>query len=176
MAGNDDQLPLSSEEDARAIMTGGVPMGRWIIETEHAAVPFEVLIGTGPDPDEGERRLGDSGHTHSHDHANGHGFTSWVYRRDGIFDVEALKATITRLPRSVYRIKGFLRASDEPDHRHLLQAVGMRGDGQPFDEWGERPPTTALVVIADEEHVDRESVEALLDACVVGPDGGSAGP
>jgi len=30
------------------------------------------------------------------------------------------------------------------------------------------------VVIADEEHVDREAVKALLDACVVGPDGALA--
>ena len=45
----------------------------------------------------------------------------------------------------------------------------MRGDVEPFDEWGERPPSTELVVIADSAQVDRAAVEALLDACRTGP-------
>ena len=92
-----------------------------------------------------------------------------MYRRDGAFDVAALKSMITRLPNSVYRIKGFLHGADDSAHRQLLQAVGMRGDVQAFDEWGERPRSSELVVIADGERVDRTAVEAMLDSCLTAP-------
>jgi G3E family GTPase len=136
-----------------------------ILETTYTAVPFEILIGFGPPESDADGGSNAPDTAHHHD---GHGFTSWVYRRAGSFDIEALKSAITRLPRSVYRIKGFVRASDEPDHRHLLQAVGMRGDVQPYDEWGDRSPRTELVVIANAECDERSSVERLLDECLVG--------
>jgi G3E family GTPase len=151
-------------EEVRDFVLERLP-GVRIIEAVHADVAFDVLIGTGPDTETDSRWL----HECDHDHASHRGFTSWVYRRDGVFDVAALRAAITRLPNSVYRIKGFLHGADEPGHRQLLQAVGMRGDVQPFDEWGDRPPSSELVIIADGQRVDRPVVEAMLDACLTAP-------
>ena len=76
----------------------------------------------------------------------------------------SLKAAIAKLPRTVYRVKGFVFAGEDPEHRHLLQAVGMRGDIEPFDAWGDRRPSTELVVIATSDQEDRPQVEALFDA------------
>ena len=136
-----------------------------IIETTYADVAFEILIGVGPSGDDDDRWLDARTGGGSHDHG-GHGFTSWVYRHQGAYDVEELKRAITQIPRSVYRIKGFIRVSDDPQHRHLVQAVGMRGDVEPYDVWGDREPGTELVIIANADTANREEIETLLDACV----------
>ena len=145
-------------DEVRDFILSRLPSVR-IIETVRAAVPYDVLIGSGSfDPD-------GPGLVDDHDHDVG--FVSWVYRRDGVFDSAGLESAITRLPRSVYRIKGFLHGVDQPDHRMLLQAVGMRGEVNAFDEWGDKPRTSALVIIADSRRVDRSEVESLLDTCLV---------
>ncbi|MGI9624579.1 MAG: CobW family GTP-binding protein [Acidimicrobiales bacterium] len=138
-----------------------------IIESAYADVPFEVLVGTRP-PEGSSHRVGESdSHYHpAHEH-HGHGFTSWIYRREDLFDLVALQRAIADLPRSIYRIKGFIGSHDDREHRHLLQAVGMRCDIQPFDEWGDRPAVTELVVIADSAATDSSAVEARLDACLI---------
>ena len=79
----------------------------------------------------------------------------------------ALERTVAQLPRRVYRIKGFVHSATDPDHRQLLQAVGMRCDVQPFDRWEGRVATTELVIIADAGHADPDQVNTMLDACQV---------
>ena len=134
-----------------------------ILETSYADVPFDVLVGSGPSEDRADGWLDAEQHQHHHAHA-GHQFESWVYRRDEPFDLDRLEAAIAQLPRTVYRVKGFVYAGQDPQHRHLLQAVGMRGDIEPFDLWGDRRPSTELVVIATSGRQDRPQVEALFDA------------
>ena len=138
-----------------------------IVEAEYADVPFELLIGTHPDRD---------GTTISaeHDHEHDHRFVSWVYRRSGPFDLAALQRTIATLPRSVYRIKGFVYGDGDRDRRYLLQAVGMRSDIVPHDSWGDEQPETCFVVIADSETTDHDDVAGRFDACRVEPDNGAA--
>lgn len=128
-----------------------------IVETSFADVPFDVLVGTRPEND------GDEFALHHHDHQ--HRFVSWVYRRSGAFDATSLEQTISSFPRSVYRIKGFVHNAEDHDRRYVLQAVGMRAEIVPHDEWGAVGPDTCLVVIADRETVDRDDVERRLDTC-----------
>ena len=135
-----------------------------IIETSHAQVPFHVLLGIGPaetakTPDRGT----DSGHRHSSG-----AFQHWTYTRDCAVDTGTLLASIRLLPRSVYRIKGFVHSARDPDHRYLLQAVGQRGEIHRFDEWAGRVAGTELVIITDRSGVDRTAIDAQLDACFTG--------
>lgn len=135
-----------------------------IVEAVYSDVPFEVLVGTGP-----ERRDGvQANHDHGADHD--HRFVSWVYQRSGPFDLAALLQTIASLPRSVYRIKGFVYGDRDRERRHLLQAVGMRADIVPHDPWGSAEPDTCLVVIADSETTDHDDVIGRFDACRVASD------
>ena len=152
-------------DEVRDFVLSRLPAVR-IIESVRADIPFEVLIGARSIDDTDERTVGNDRDEHQHDgHEHTVGFTSWVYRRDGVFDPAAVEAAIAEMPRSVYRIKGFLHGRDDPDHRLLVQAVGMRADITPFDEWTGDDRPTALVIIADERTVDRELVERLLDDC-----------
>jgi G3E family GTPase len=134
-----------------------------IVETSYADVPFDVLVGSGPSEERADGSPDTEGHQHHHAEV-GHQFVSWVYQRDEPFDIDRLKTAIAKLPRTVYRVKGFVFAGEDPEHRHLLQAVGMRGDIEPFDAWGHRRPSTELVVIATSGQEDRPQVEALFDA------------
>jgi G3E family GTPase len=136
-----------------------------IIETSHAQVPFNVLLGIGPAETAatGGHGTGDGGHRH------GSGaFQHWTYTRDGAVDIDALLASIRLLPRSVYRIKGFVHNAHDPGHRYLLQAVGQRGEAHRFDEWADRPPSTELVIIADRSGLDRTAIDGQFDACLTG--------
>ncbi|MGI9577019.1 MAG: CobW family GTP-binding protein [Microthrixaceae bacterium] len=127
-----------------------------IVETSFADVPFDVLVGTRPADTSGAD-------TEPHDDEHEHRFVSWIYRRDGQFDVAALQQAIVNMPRAVYRVKGFLSSAADSGQRHLLQAVGMRSEVVPHGSWGPDGPETSLVVIADRATVDREAVERLLD-------------
>ena len=133
-----------------------------IIETSHAQVPFHVLLGTGPAETAATAGRGtDDGHRH------GSGaFQHWTYTRDGAVDVDALLASIRLLPRSVYRIKGFVHNAHDPGHRYLLQAVGQRGEAHRFDEWADRTPSTDLIIIAGRSDLDRTAINRQLDACL----------
>jgi len=134
-----------------------------IIETSHAQVPFHVLLGIGTAETAATAEHGTGG---GHRHGAG-AFEHWTYTRDGAVDVDALLASIRLLPRSVYRIKGFVHSAHDPDHRYLLQVVGQRGEAHQFDEWANRPRSTELVIIADRSDVDRTAIDGQFDACLI---------
>ncbi len=134
-----------------------------IIETSHAQVPFHVLLGIGP-----TETAATVGHGTDGDHHHGSGaFQHWTYTRDAPADIDALLASIRLLPRSVYRIKGFVHNAHDPGHRYLLQVVGQRGEAHRFDEWADRPPSTELVIIAGRPDADRTAIDGQLDACLI---------
>jgi G3E family GTPase len=127
-----------------------------MIETVHADVPLSVLLGARP-------QSGISVDSQA-DHHHHPAFVSWVYQRERPFAERSLEGCIADLPESVYRIKGFVHTTSHPQHRVLVQAVGMRSDITPFDEWGAEDPFSTLVIIAGRA-IDRAAVNAALDAC-----------
>jgi G3E family GTPase len=134
-----------------------------IIETSRAQVPFHVLLGIGP-----AETAATADHGTDCDHRHGSGaFEHWTYTRDSAVDVDALLVSIRLLPRSVYRIKGFVHSARDPDHRYLLQVVGQRGEIHRFDEWADQPPSTELVIIAGRSDADRTAIDGLFDACLI---------
>jgi len=134
-----------------------------IIETSHAQVPFHVLLGIGPTE---TAATADHGTDGGHRHGSG-AFEHWTYTRDSALDIDALLVSIRLLPRSVYRIKGFVHSAHDPDHRYLLQVVGQRGEIHRFDKWADRPRSTQLVIIADPSGVDRTAIDGQFDACLI---------
>lgn len=148
-------------DEVRKFITDRLPTIR-IIETVQADVPLSVIIGSrnsADAPGDADDDLIMTAHGHSH------GFQSWVYRRDRPIHPDQLAAAILTLPGSVYRIKGFIDSADDPDKRTLVQAVGMRSDITPFDDWGDQRPSTTLVIIGSDT-VDRETIEAALDTSI----------
>jgi G3E family GTPase len=158
-----DLAQRAQVEVVRTFVQDRLPTVR-IIETSHAQVPFHVLLGIGPAE---TAETADHG-THD-DHRHGPGaFQHWTYTRDAAVDIDSLLASIRLLPRSVYRIKGFVQSAHDPGHRYLLQAVGQRGEIHRFDEWADWPRSTELVIIAGRSGVDRTAIDGQFDACLTG--------
>jgi hypothetical protein len=147
----------------RTFVHDRLPMVR-IIETTRAQVPFDVMLGVGP------REAAAAAAPSTHDD-HGHRtevFEHWTYARERAVDIDELLSSIRLLPRSVYRIKGFVHNAHDPDHRYLLQAVGQRAEVHSFDRWAGATLATELVIIADRTVVDRAAIDAQLDTCLVG--------
>jgi len=159
---NKIDLAQRAQVDAvRSFVHDRLPAVR-IIETSHAQVPFHVLLGTGP-----AETAATADHQTDDGHRHGSGaFEHWTYTRHGAVDIDSLLASIRLLPRSVYRIKGFVHNAHDPDHRYLLQAVGQRGEIHRFDKWADRPPSTELIIIAGRSGAGRTAIDEQLDACL----------
>ena len=130
-----------------------------VIEATRADVPLEVVLSVG--------RLG-AGHGqeehHPHDHAAR--FGTWSYESDRPLRLEALRAAASRLPGTIYRAKGVVRAVEAPERRAILQVVGRRVDIALDDEWGTRPPRTRIVAIGAAGAMDAAGLGAVFDRCV----------
>ncbi len=61
--------------------------------------------------------------------------------------LEQLRGVLTKLPASVYRVKGIVYALEAPQRRAVLQVVGKRVDVALAGEWGSELPRTRIVAI-----------------------------
>jgi G3E family GTPase len=151
-------------DDVRRFVLDRLPTVR-IIEATRGQVPLDILLGGRP-TDTVPPVVVDADHNH-HD-ASG-AFATWTYSRDEAMDVDALLAAVSRLPRSVYRIKGFAHHHDDPEHRYLIQAVGGRAEAHRFDGWSHRTRRTDLVIIAARHDTDHAQIDDVLDGCIAQP-------
>ena len=162
-----------------------------IVETSNCEVPLEILLSVGRfdpaqmdfDPDAHDGHHCDvPGCTHEHhrstlqrthdgasleatDHSQS--FSTWSYESDRPFSLEALKEMIRKeLLETVYRCKGVIYVSDEPERRMVLQVVGRRADVTVLDEWNGRPPRTRIVAIGTPRSIDPEVLKAQFDRCL----------
>ncbi|MGA2254178.1 MAG: GTP-binding protein [Thermoguttaceae bacterium] len=130
-----------------------------VVETNYCDVPNEILLGVGRfDP----TRTHSPAHDHDctnpncrhHDNDHSKVFSTWSYETDQPLALEALRATMRKLPGTVYRAKGVVYSTDAPQRRVVLQVVGRRVDISLHDEWGGRTPRTQIVVIGAANSID----------------------
>jgi len=141
-----------------------------IIEATRCDVPLEVLLAVGRfDPTHAVSQH-NGGDGENHEHGHGHGavaklFDTWSYESDQPFSLDALREMVRReLPASIYRCKGIIFATDSPDKRLTLQAVGRRTEITELDEWGKRERRTQIVAIGSP--IDAEELRSKFDACI----------
>jgi len=143
-----------------------------IIDTTRCDAPLEILLAVGRfDPAHTvlQHAEDDDGHEHDHAHESaGEMFDTWSYESDRPFSIEALREMVRRqLPASIYRCKGIVFATDFPEKRFALQAVGRRVEIIDFGEWGERTPQSRLVAIGSS--FDAQELNRKFDACLAQP-------
>ncbi len=165
----------------RARVLAIAPQSR-ILETTHAAVPLELVLGVGNfDPARLAARTTREVHVHTasvggaaepHDdhHHDDHTlvFDSWSYREDRALSFGAVRALVNALPTSIYRAKGIVNLSESPVRRGVLQVVGKRVRLVLGDAWGNETPHTELVFIAAAGGLDVATLQLQLDACLAG--------
>ena len=132
------------------------------------------------------------GHHHGEGHSHGdeYGISTFVYCRRPAFDINAFDQFVARLwPKEIIRAKGICYFVDEPDTCYLFEQAGsqvsLKNCGQwfatmPEDElqraletdaklrrdWDEHYGDRMQKLVFIGQHLDREAICALLDACL----------
>ena len=147
-------------------------------------------------PECGHHHHGEGHCCHGHHHGEGHshgdeyGISTFVYCRRPAFDINAFDQFVARLwPKEIIRAKGICYFADEPDTCYLFEQAGsqvsLKNCGQwfatmPEDElqraletdaklrrdWDEHYGDRMQKLVFIGQHLDREAICALLDACL----------
>lgn len=151
-----------------------IPNAR-ILETTFGNVPLELVLGVGQfDVERLAQHKLQAVHVHSvgeeHDHQHSHDhamvFSTWSWTSQQPLSLKALRTAINQLPDSVFRAKGVIYVADEPDHRAVLQVVGVRARLLLGEAWGNQVPLSQIVVIGAYGSLDAEVLQAQFDTCL----------
>jgi G3E family GTPase len=138
-----------------------------VVETTYCDVPWDVLLST----DTSAMRMIETPveAVPVPDHAVD--FDRWTYESTEPLSLAALKRMVRlELPGSVFRLKGFVYTSDDPEHRYVVHTVGRRSEVRRHDPWADRPPATRLVAIAAADQLDQQWLRVAIDRCIPGND------
>ena len=153
--------------------------GVQVFDTTQARLPMEILLGTGAIVPKkvvvgADTELGVHVHevstttgAQSHDHAHEHEllFDTWTYISDVPLQMALMQQILKHLPSTVFRVKGFVHAIEEPESRLLVQLVGRRATVTPTRSWDTEQPQTRLVFISRHGTVNYPAIEKALRNC-----------
>ena len=162
-----------------------VQPGVQVFETSHCRLPLAVLLGLGHGSMRPEAKPDEVGiHVHrlataqadtdaSHSpHSDSHHdlwFDTWTFVSDEPLSLAWFQQILMGLPSTVFRAKGFVYASEEPESRLVVQLVGRRATISPTGTWGDDHPQTRLVFISRHGTVNYPAIEQALRKCQVEP-------
>jgi len=187
-----DQVDAASLDALEARLRRSTRRAR-ILRASHGRVTPTLLLGVGAfDPEqslggepmrvhvhEAGQGAGDGdaprgGHEH-HDHQDhASAYWTWSFRTARPFSARRLRKAIDGLPDAVVRAKGSIHLASHPDTRAVMHVVGRRAELCLDEPWGERSPTTELVLIGHGPPPRPEQLEPLFRGCEVDP--GEGGP
>ncbi len=163
-----------------------------ILETSHAQVPLELVMGVGEYDlerfvdrqaldvhvhDLQSHTAGDHNHNHDHDHDHGHHhdhhhddhsviFDSWRFTTDELFSHKAVRKVIDQLPVTIFRAKGVLQIDSAPDVKTVFHVVGKRAQMRPGDPWDGPERQSHVVMIGTAGSIDPAWLQAQFEACL----------
>lgn len=105
--------------------------------------------------------------SHNHDHDHRLQFDIWTYASDVPMQMGLVQQVLSRLPSTVFRVKGFVHRIEEPQSRFVLQLVDRRVTVTPTRYWGTEQPQTLLVFISRHDTVNFTAIEQVLNGCRV---------
>ncbi|TXG80481.1 MAG: GTP-binding protein [Thermomicrobiales bacterium] len=146
-----------------------------LVEASHGDVPLEILLSVGRfDPEQiqamSPQHCDDPGCTIGHVHRDhGAAFSTWSYETDRPLSLKALRQAAAKLPADIYRAKGVIYASDDLQHRTVLQIVGRRVDVSLAGDWDGRPRRTQIVAIGAPGAIVPAELQETFDRCATGP-------
>ena len=151
--------------------------GVQILESAHCSLPLEVLLGV-HSMDQGTAAARKSNGAHGHDvlpdwreitghhgHHHSHMFETWNYESDIPLQLGLLQHLLSHLPKTLYRVKGFVYAAEKPHRRLVLQLVGRRATIAVDGPWEKQKLQTRLVFIAGSGTCNVSAIEKALNDC-----------
>jgi G3E family GTPase len=159
----------------------GIRPGVQVFETTQCRLPMEILLGKSAAKTErgdADTELGVHTHevstskealdAHDHSHHDQHHdlmFDTWTFTSTTPMHLELIRQLLGHLPSTLFRIKGFVHAVEEPQSRMVLQLVGRRATISPTRSWGDETPQTRLVFIGRHATVNFAAIEKALKNC-----------
>jgi len=143
-----------------------------IIESVKCDVSLDILLAVGRFHPENTvlecENSEDEKHESQHKHESAKGmFDTWSYQSSKAFSLETLRKMVQReLPASIYRCKGIIYSTDNPDKRFSMQIVGRRTEITELDSWGERTPHTKIVAIGESGKIDAQELHGKFESCI----------
>ena len=151
--------------------------GVQILESAHCSLPLEVLLGV-HSMDQGTATARKSNGAHGHDllpdwreitghHGHHHSqlFETWSYESDIPLQLGLLQHLLSHLPKTLYRVKGFIYAAEKPHRRLVLQLVGRRATIAVDGPWEKQKLQTRLVFIAGSGTCNVSTIVKALNDC-----------
>jgi G3E family GTPase len=139
-----------------------------LVETRYCDVPYEILLGVGrfdPATLTATVEIHDH-HVHAHDHDARATFDTWSYESDRPLSLAALQSAARKLPGGVFRCKGIVQVTEEPERPAVLQVVCRRVEVTRLAGWAGRP-STRIVTISAPGSVAGEALRQRFEACVM---------
>ena len=127
------------------------------LEVTQGRAPLELILGLG-----GSRQpaiAADTTRTPGHDATS---FASVTWESDEPISMQTLSSAIERLPRAVFRSKGFVYLREKPEYRCLLQATARRAAVTVGEPWGDEVPRSGLVFIGSRDGLDGNEIADLF--------------
>jgi len=152
--------------------------GVQILEAAHCSLPLEVLLGVhSMDQGTATARKINGAHGHDvlpdlrgiaghHEHHHDHMFETWSYESDIPMQLGLLQHLLSHLPKTLYRVKGFVYAVEKPHRRLILQLVGRRATIAVDGPWEKQKLQTRLVFIAGSGTCNVPAIEEALNDCL----------
>lgn len=153
--------------------------GVQILEAAHCSLPLEVLLGVhSMDQGTATARKINGAHGHDvlpdlrgiaghHEHHHDHMFETWSYESDIPMQLGLLQHLLSHLPKTLYRVKGFVYAVEKPHRRLVLQLVGRRATIAVDGPWEKQKLQTRLVFIAGSGTCNVPAIEEALNGCQI---------
>lgn len=155
-----DLLDKGALEAARNWVEKLAPRAR-ILKTVRGAGPPELLMDIGGDPLALVSHPNMGAHSAHHVHAH-HAFDTFTITKEAPIRYAELRRALQRLPKSVFRAKGFVYLAEKADHRMILQATGRRAEMTVGARWAASRPLTQLVFIGEGCAKDQEEIRSLF--------------
>ncbi len=165
-------------DEVRDYVHDVIPDAR-ILETTFGRVPLELVLGVGRyAPEQLAGHESADVHVHEahdehehhdddhHDHNHSLVFNTWNWASDQPFTIDSVQSLVDKLPRTIYRAKGFVYIRDYPDSRFILQIVGRRGSLLIGEPWGDQKPSSQLVVIGSAGGIEPEVLTRLFNSAL----------
>lgn len=102
---------------------------------------------------------------HHHHHHDGPAFETWTFRSERPMSLYGLRRALRKLPKEVFRAKGFVYAAEDQATKVVMQVAGRRAELSEVGAWAEGEAATEIVFLGAEGSLDPAKLQELLESC-----------